>query len=112
MMEEVDQAIGDLVEADDALRRANSKYTGTSMVITGPWSLITEPWSVMWLNDKEESCILNLLSPPVSGEKLVMFLGTFDGKSVINLIAFNEEYCSVRPKRKTKEETTSESIVH
>lgn len=111
MMEEVDQAIGNLVEADDALRRANAKYKGTSMVITGPWSLITDPWAVMWLNEKEESCMLNLLTPPVSGDRLVMFLGTFDGESVINLVAFNEEYCSVRPKREPKEETPSESVV-
>jgi len=110
MMKGADQAIIDLVEADDLLRKTRRQYKGTTMVLTCPWSLIVDPWAVIWLDDQEEACMLNLLTPPVQGEKMTMFTGTYDGETVKNLVAFNDDYCSVRPPRKPKESPVENSV--
>jgi hypothetical protein len=98
-----DQKIIDLVEADDLLRKKMREYKGTSMVHDGPWTIVTNPWSLQWLNAEEELCQVQIIAPPIEGEKLSMFVVTYDAQTVLNLIVFKEEYISVRPVKKKKE---------
>ncbi|URC22175.1 hypothetical protein CHUUTOTORO_00900 [Serratia phage vB_SmaM-ChuuTotoro] len=95
IFENADVEIISLVEAEDKLRHHVRQYKGATMVHTGPWTIVDDPWSIQWLNDKEELCQVQIIAPPIEGEKLSMFVVTFDAQTVINLILFKEEYISV-----------------
>lgn len=104
-----DEKIIEMVEADDLLRKKVRQYRGTTMVLDGPWTIVTDPWSIQWLNAAEELCQVQIIAPPVEGEKLSMFVVTYDAVSVLNLIVFKEEYISVRPAGKKKKEQRVEN---
>ncbi|AXN57786.1 hypothetical protein KASHIRA_01310 [Serratia phage vB_SmaM-Kashira] len=95
IFENADEKIIELVEAEDSLRHHLAQYKGATMFYDGPWTIVDDPWSIQWLNEKEELCQVQIIAPPIEGEKLSMFVCTFDARTVLNLVLMKEEYISV-----------------